>query len=375
MSFKIRIFSKFTTVFSKKPLIFQHIFNTIAKMSLFNKEDSRIKKCILKIVTKNKELVLTTIQASSGSPQYVVEQTGISRSNVQKYLRELLDEGYLEKVGRPPAVYYKVIDNFSRVVHENFVFKDTVGYIFRGLQGLEKWTENKYTDKTLTEKIQIYEESFRLYKETRKKNGLFEISAGLESLKTHTDIYVDRLFCIDLYNTKVEVHTKRTKSAVWLEAAKNPNSKRADEFATKLCNISIGAILTYSKEKNIQSAAFVPPTAKRKVQIMKKLEISIKEKCPFIDYLKIKRYDPSGLLQEQKTIGTVRGRIENASLTFDLISKQKWDTVLLIDDLVGSAATLNEIARKIKQKKIAKTVHAITIVGVNSKKFPIVKKI
>ena len=79
-------------------------------------------------------------------------------------------------------------------------------------------------------------------------------------------------------------------------------------------------------------------------------------------------------MSEQKTIGTVKGRIENASHTFDLFSTKKWDTVLLVDDLVGSAATLNEVAKKMKQKGIAKTTEAISLVGVDSKKFPVVKK-
>ena len=46
----------------------------------------------------------------------------------------------------------------------------------------------------------------------------------------------------------------------------------------------------------------------------------------------------------------------------------------MVDDLVGSAATLNEVAKKMKQKGIAKTTEAISLVGVDSKKFPVVKK-
>ena len=324
-------------------------------------------------MNKNKEHILATIQSSSGSPKYITEKTGISRSNVHKYLRELLDEGCLEKVGSPPAVYYKVIDNFSLIIHNNFILKDVIGHIYRGLVGFKKWVEDKYPDQTLAEKIRIYEESFKLY-EAGKQDGFFEITIGLESLKKYTDIYVDKLFCIDLYNLKVGVSTKRTKSAVLLEMAKNSNNRKAGEFVTELCDLTTDKIINHIREKNIPCVAFVSPTAKRSVQIMKELEARVKAKCPMIDYLKIKRFNPSGSMSEQKTIGTVKGRIENARHTFDLTSATKWDTVLLIDDLVGSAATLNEVAKKIKQKGIAKTVDAISLVGVDSKKFPVVKK-
>jgi predicted amidophosphoribosyltransferase len=41
----------------------------------------------------------------------------------------------------------------------------------------------------------------------------------------------------------------------------------------------------------------------------------------------------------------------------------KYNKVLLIDDAVGSGATLNEIAKKIKDLKIAKEVIGLAITG------------
>ena len=87
-----------------------------------------------------------------------------------------------------------------------------------------------------------------------------------------------------------------------------------------------------------------------------------------------KKYSPSGIPKEQKTIATVRGRIENASKTFEFFHDKTCDAVLLVDDLVGSASTLNEIARKMKKKGLTNTIHALTMVGVSSKKFPVGKR-
>ena len=176
---------------------------------------------------------------------------------------------------------------------------------YRGLTGFKKWAEDKYPDQTLTEKIRIYEESFNLY-EVGRQDGLFEITVGLESLKKYTNIYVDKLFCIDFYNLKMGTYTKRTKSAVLLEMAKNPNNKKAGEFVAELCDLTIDKIINHIREKDISCVAFVPPTAKRSVQIMRELETQVKTRCPMIDYLKIKRFNPSGSMSEQKPLVPLR---------------------------------------------------------------------
>jgi len=44
-------------------------------------------------------------------------------------------------------------------------------------------------------------------------------------------------------------------------------------------------------------------------------------------------------------------------------SKVSYNNVLLIDDAVGSASTLNQIAGKIKSKKLANYVYGLAIVG------------
>lgn len=64
-------------------------------------------------------------------------------------------------------------------------------------------------------------------------------------------------------------------------------------------------------------------------------------------------------------------RIRNARNSFAIAETNIYEHVLLIDDAVGSGATLNQIAEKIKQKGIAKMVSAIAIVG-NFKGFDVI---
>ena len=79
-------------------------------------------------------------------------------------------------------MYYKVRDGLSRIIHRSFIYKDAVGYVYRGMEGFAKWIEGKYTDRTPEEKVAIVEKGLRLHEE-QKKNGIYEIAAGLESLK------------------------------------------------------------------------------------------------------------------------------------------------------------------------------------------------
>lgn len=57
-------------------------------------------------------------------------------------------------------------------------------------------------------------------------------------------------------------------------------------------------------------------------------------------------------------------RIKNAENTIFVSSPQKsYETVLLIDDFVGSGATLNIMAKKLKSMGYAKKIVAISLLG------------
>ncbi len=54
----------------------------------------------------------------------------------------------------------------------------------------------------------------------------------------------------------------------------------------------------------------------------------------------------------QKTLSKLEDRIENAKNTIVVDEEKRYRNILLIDDAVGSGATLNETARKIKDKRL-----------------------
>lgn len=72
----------------------------------------------------------------------------------------------------------------------------------------------------------------------------------------------------------------------------------------------------------------------------------------------------SGLIPvPQKSLNKVEERISNAQKTFSVSDTRKFKTVALIDNAVGSGATLNEIAKKMKDKKVAEKIIGIAVIG------------
>jgi len=112
-------------------------------------------------------------------------------------------------------------------------------------------------------------------------------------------------------------------------------------------------------KNNISAIGFIPPTIKREVQFMRELEKNLNTNLPVLKITKIK----TEIIVPQKTLTKLSDRIINAANTIYIEDRRSFSTVLLIDDAVGSGATLNETARKLKENKSAKKVYGIAIAG------------
>ena len=118
-------------------------------------------------------------------------------------------------------------------------------------------------------------------------------------------------------------------------------------------------IKDFIKNHKVDAVAFVPPTVRREVQIMKFIQQKLNLSLPHIEIQKI-----SGIIPiPQKSLSKMNERIRNAENTFAVVDNRNFKHVLLIDDAVGSGSTLNQIAEKIKNKEVAKNVTGLAIVG------------
>ena len=65
----------------------------------------------------------------------------------------------------------------------------------------------------------------------------------------------------------------------------------------------------------------------------------------------------------QKALSKIFERVANAKNTFVVRQQKCYKHVLIIDDAIGSGATINEIALKLKQKKVAIKITGLAITG------------
>ena len=65
----------------------------------------------------------------------------------------------------------------------------------------------------------------------------------------------------------------------------------------------------------------------------------------------------------QKALAKLEERISNARSSIVVDDKRSFNKILLIDDAVGSGATINETACKLKLKKMTSNVIAFAVVG------------
>ena len=321
--------------------------------------------------------ILKTVKAHTViTPADIVTLTGISRATVQKYLKELTDAGYLRKNGQPPRVHYTAT-GISETVQETFVYKEGDGSLLFGTDGFDRWAAHRLPGKTHAEKINTYEKSFAAHERAKVDGLYFTMDMGLKMAEE--DIVLDTLLCLDLYNMSVAEEMKRTSAAVLLEVVKGSgNRKKMKTLIMKYIERAVADIHTVIERERVDAVAFIPPTAVRPVQVMKLLQKEFESRnARAIPVLPITRNFPDvhGSRQEQKHIRSVRHRIQNARATYLVRhTREQYDTVLLIDDLVGSGATMNEVARQCKEKNIASRVHGLCLVGINTKKLLVVRK-
>lgn len=141
-------------------------------------------------------------------------------------------------------------------------------------------------------------------------------------------------------------------------AKQSQNKKLINEtleiiFPRLLCLIGKG---------KFDAIAMTPWSIERKNQLLEYIkEALIPYKIPFVNIIK---YYENGITIPQKSLKSREERIQNAQNTIYIHDSNitKYKKILLIDDFVGSGATMNETAKKLKDDG-AKEVIGFALVG------------
>lgn len=294
------------------------------------------------------EYVAKNGQASANE---LVDFLQFSERAVFRQLSNLLAEGLLAKIGKPPRVFYSLAEikkeiasvqidkKIKKIIDDNFLIITPSGKRREGFDGFEYWCVRT---KQPVERMAVdYVKILKKY-EAFKEDGLID---GMHKFKTTFEkVSLDHVFYLDFYS--IERFGKTKIGQLLLYAKQSQDKKLMKELAEDIRKSVDGLIKKYK----IDGIGFIPPTVKREVQFMKELEKNLHPHVRRISLVKIK----TDVIVPQKTLNKLEDRIENARNTIVVAENSQYDNILLIDDAVGSGATLNETATQIRRKKICK---------------------
>lgn len=275
----------------------------------------------------------------------------LSRMAVSNQVNNLVAEGILAKIGKPPKVFYLIAEKkkdkavfeidgrIRKIIESNFLVITPSGQRMEGLEGFAYWCEKtkQPIEKTADDYFRIFEKYGAF-----KKNGLIN---GMDKFKnTFEKVGLDEVFYLDFYS--IDRFGKTKLGQLLLYAKQSQNKKLIRELAEDI-KPKVGQII---KKYKIDGIGFIPPTVKREVQFMKELEKNLHPDVRKISIVKVK----TQISVPQKTLNKLADRIENAQKTIIVDDRNIFKNILLIDDAVGSGATLNQTALQIREKGICK---------------------
>jgi phosphoribosylpyrophosphate synthetase len=282
-----------------------------------------------------------------------------------------LIDGFIRKVGKPPRVFYSValekeleldtsIDReLEDVIENNFLIITPSGERQEGMEGFVYWCRKHRLSVPKTAKE--YAETLKKYAKYKKEN----LIDGMYKMKhTFGQIFLDEIFYLDFYS--IERFGKTKLGQLLLYAKQSQNKVLIKELV-----VIIKPTIELLVEKfHVGAVGFIPPTVKREVQLMKELEKQLNLSIPIVSLVKVK----TQVAIPQKTLTKLEDRVENAKNTIMTRDRRKFKTILLIDDALGSGATLNETAAKIKSQHLAEKVIGLAITG-SFKGFEIISEV
>ena len=291
----------------------------------------------------------------------ILRHLGISNQALHKQLASLLASEQIRKEGKPPKVFYSLArvsspnkqvqvlkPELEQFIDANYLNITPDGRKLPGVEGFRAWCERQKLplEKTAHE----YKSTLEPYLNLRK-NDLLDGTRKITG--TFDKVWLDKLYYLDFYS--IERFGKTKLGQLVLYAKQSQDRKIIAELIAEIKP----KILRMIGGGRYNAVAFVPPSVKREVQLMKEIEQGLQTGLPTLKIEKI----ATQIRVPQKSLNKLADRVDNARATFVVIDKNRFDKVLLIDDAVGSGATMNELATKLKEKGIAKQVDGLAIVG------------
>ena len=286
----------------------------------------------------------------------LVDYLDITDRAVRKQLKNLLDDDKVTKAGKPPKVYYSIamepnisladsslvqsIDKTAqKVIEGNFLYVTALGTIKEGLDGFIYWCQERHLSPSITAlRYKKTLDKYAKYKRQGLIDGMYKMKASFN------EVALDEIYYIDFY--AIEIFGKTKLGQLLLFAKQSQNRKLINELA----DIIKPSVQRLIRKYNIDGVGFIPPTVKRELQLMRQIQKRLDLATRVLSINKLK----TPIAVPQKTLSKIEDRIINAKETITVEGSSTYNNILLIDDAVGSGSTLNETAKKIRQKKMCR---------------------
>ncbi|MFH0820625.1 MAG: winged helix-turn-helix domain-containing protein, partial [Candidatus Peregrinibacteria bacterium] len=204
-----------------------------------------------------------------------------SQQAVSKQLKKLVTQGLLSKTGRPPQVFYSLVEpkkdifheaidqKFKKIIQERFLLITPIGEMKSGAVGFTKWCTER--DLPIAKTAIEYARTLKKYDAFRRES----LIDGMGKMRrTFSPIHLDHLYYLDFYSIDRFGKTKLGQMLLYAKQSQNRG------FMKELINLIKPAIERLIKRYKIDAIGFIPPTVKREVQFMKELQRHLGLKVP-----------------------------------------------------------------------------------------------
>lgn len=288
---------------------------------------------------------------------------GLGLQAAKRNIKTFVDNGLIVKQGLPPKkIIYRLslqkdeaifTETQKEVIGKYYAYVTPDGQLLKGVSGFLYWAKNKSGRNDIAALAQEYLDTRQKFYKDQDKIFLIDATEKIKQVFSD-DVKLEKLFHRDFDALPVFGKTYLSQMIRIAKSGQN-NSAIMSEIVE-----SIRDSINYIIDKyQIEAVGFIPPTVMRKTQLMDFISKKLRLDAPIIS---IDKY--SGLVPvQQKSLKKIEDRILNANKTIVVSGGQNYGNILLIDDVTGSGATLNETAKKILEQKMAKKIYAFSITG------------
>lgn len=306
----------------------------------------------------------------------IVAELSLSNRAIHKQLKKLLIDGKLIKMGKPPLVYYAIgeekkkiaiNDKYQQFIDNHYLRVTPQGEMLKGVEGFIDWVKDigriEEVDRLAKRYIEV-----RTKANKSKKKELIDFTRKIKLAMGAEGI--DKAYGVDFYSLPEFGKTRLGQLVFYAKQSQNK------KLINNLVKETRGQIKRLIKEYKIQAIVYVPHSVPRKIQFLKEYKVGLKLNLPEINLVKVYKGE---VVVAQKSLSKLKDRIENAreTILIDMREqgiKNRYRSVLIIDDAIGSGASMNEVAKKLKQKKMAEKVIGFSLIG-SYKGFDVIREI